>query len=186
MKMPMTLRDMKPSKTGRCDALQIDPTISYYSPSRLLSHRLALPNVPRRSYKLLFSDLRKKIKDELRSLNLYFDRAAVFGRPSGTRPHVVPKPAINRWATLICPSGTGPSGLGTKCLGKRPSKEPSRRVRYDRAQLIPELFRIVCAPFLKEGLILFLKDFLTLIIESVNRCALLESHLTDGTSRPSQ
>jgi hypothetical protein len=24
------------------------------------------------------------------------------------------------------------------CLGKRPSKEPSRRVRYDRAQLIPE------------------------------------------------
>src|ERR1700692_2885400 len=23
-----------------------------------------------------------------------------------------------------------------KCLGKRPSKEPSRRVRYDRAQLV--------------------------------------------------
>jgi Transposase IS200 like len=34
------------------------------------------------------------------------DRAAVFGRPSGTRPHVVPNPAINRRATIICPSGT--------------------------------------------------------------------------------
>jgi hypothetical protein len=41
------------------------------------------------------------------------DRAAVFGRPSGTRPHVLPNPAINRRATLICPSGTG-----TKCLGR--------------------------------------------------------------------
>jgi hypothetical protein len=31
--------------------------------------------------------------------------------------------------------------------GKRPSKEPSRRVRYDRAQLIPEVFfRRRCAP----------------------------------------
>jgi hypothetical protein len=29
-----------------------------------------------------------------------------------------------------------PNSSGTKCLGKRPSKEPSRRVRYDRAQLI--------------------------------------------------
>jgi hypothetical protein len=34
------------------------------------------------------------------------DRAAVFGRPSGTRPRVVPIPAINRRATLTCPSGT--------------------------------------------------------------------------------
>ena len=42
--------------------------------------------------------------------------------------------------------------LGTKCLGKRPSKEPSRRVRYDRAQLIPEVFLVeMCAVFLKEG-----------------------------------
>ena len=44
------------------------------------------------------------------------------------------------------------SALGTKCLGKRPSKEPSRRVRYDRAQLIPQVFLIeMCAVFLKEG-----------------------------------
>ena len=36
--------------------------------------------------------------------------------------------------------------------GKRPSKEPSRRVRYDRAQLIPEVFLVeLCAVFLKEG-----------------------------------
>src|SRR5271165_4903829 len=35
---------------------------------------------------------------------------------------------------------------GTKCLGKRPSKEPSRRVRYDRAQLVPEVFLVeMCA-----------------------------------------
>jgi hypothetical protein len=26
--------------------------------------------------------------------------------------------------------------------GKRPSKEPSRRVRYDRAQLIPQVFLV--------------------------------------------
>ena len=32
------------------------------------------------------------------------------------------------------------------------SKEPSRRVRYDRAQLIPEVFLVeMCAVFLKEG-----------------------------------
>ena len=37
---------------------------------------------------------------------------------------------------------------GTKCLGKRPAKEPSRRVRYDRAQLIPEVFLVdMCAVF---------------------------------------
>jgi hypothetical protein len=29
---------------------------------------------------------------------------------------------------------------GTQCLGKRPPREPSRRVRYDRAQLIPDVF----------------------------------------------
>src|SRR5271166_328592 len=38
------------------------------------------------------------------------------------------------------PSSKCPNSSGTKCLGKRPSKEPSRRVRYDRAQLIPEVF----------------------------------------------
>jgi hypothetical protein len=33
--------------------------------------------------------------------------------------------------------------------GKRPSKEPSRRVRYDRAQLIPQVFLVeMCAVFL--------------------------------------
>jgi hypothetical protein len=41
--------------------------------------------------------------------------------------------------------------LARSALGKRPSKEPSRRVRYDRAQLIPEVFLVeMCAVFLKE------------------------------------
>ncbi len=35
---------------------------------------------------------------------------------------------------------------GTKCL-KRPSKEPSRRVRYDRAQLIPQVFLVEMCTF---------------------------------------
>ena len=36
--------------------------------------------------------------------------------------------------------------------GKRAPKDPSRRVRYDRAQLIPEVFLVeMCAVFLKEG-----------------------------------
>ena len=60
----------------------------------------------------------------------------------------------------------GPSGHGTKCPGKRPSKEPSRRVRYDRAQLIPEVFLVeMCAVFLKEGF--RIRNFVTPIIESV-------------------
>ena len=42
--------------------------------------------------------------------------------------------------------------LARSAWGKRPSKEPSRRVRYDRAQLIPEVFLVeMCAVFLKEG-----------------------------------
>jgi hypothetical protein len=37
-------------------------------------------------------------------------------------------------------------------LPYRPSKEPSRRVRYDRAQLIPEVFFVeMCTVFLKES-----------------------------------
>src|ERR1700722_5236689 len=32
------------------------------------------------------------------------------------------------------PEGRHRSWPGTKCLGKRPSKEPSRRVRYDRVR----------------------------------------------------
>jgi hypothetical protein len=36
--------------------------------------------------------------------------------------------------------------------GKDPSKEPSRRVRYDRVQLIPQVFLIeICVVFLWEG-----------------------------------
>ena len=35
---------------------------------------------------------------------------------------------------------------------KRTSKEPSRRARYDRARLIPDVFLVeMCAVFLKEG-----------------------------------
>ena len=35
---------------------------------------------------------------------------------------------------------------------ERASKEPSRRVRYDRARLIPDVFLVeMCAVFLKEG-----------------------------------
>ena len=37
------------------------------------------------------------------------------------------------------PEGRTDRSLARSALEKRPSKEPSRRVRYDRAQLIPEL-----------------------------------------------
>jgi hypothetical protein len=40
------------------------------------------------------------------------------------------------------PEGQHRSKPGTKCLEKGPSKEPFRRVRYDRALLIPEVFLI--------------------------------------------
>ena len=56
--------------------------------------------------------------------------------------------------------------LARSAWGKRPSKEPSRRVRYDRAQLIPEVFLVeMCAVFLKEGF--RIRNFVTPIIESV-------------------
>src|ERR1700692_2591247 len=35
------------------------------------------------------------------------------------------------------------SWSGTKCLGKRPSEAPSRRVRNDRVQLIREVFLVM-------------------------------------------
>jgi hypothetical protein len=60
---------------------------------------------------------------------------------------------INPGFTRVNPglSSLAPSGHVTKCLGMRPSKEPPRRVRYDRAQLIPEVFLVeMCAVFLKE------------------------------------
>jgi hypothetical protein len=47
-----------------------------------------------------------------------------------------------------CPGGTRRSQPGMKCLGTAvPSKEPSRRVRYDEAQLTPEVFSSKCAPY---------------------------------------
>jgi hypothetical protein len=48
-----------------------------------------------------------------------------------------------------CPGGTTPIVAWHEVPGKTPSKEPSRRVRYDRAQLVPEVFLVVmCALFL--------------------------------------
>ena len=36
--------------------------------------------------------------------------------------------------------------------GKRPSKEPSRRVRYDRAPLMPQVFVVeMCAVFFRKA-----------------------------------
>jgi hypothetical protein len=45
--------------------------------------------------------------------------------------------------------GRKPQLSGTKCLGKRSSKEPSRRVRYDRGATDPQVFLVeMCAVFL--------------------------------------
>jgi hypothetical protein len=56
--------------------------------------------------------------------------------------------------------------------GNASSKGPSRRVRYDRAQLIPEVFlHKICAVFLKE----------LLLFQSSNRCA--HFHESDRTLR---
>ena len=64
------------------------------------------------------------------------------------------------------PEGRCDRSLARSAWGKRPSKEPSRRVRYDRAQLIPEVFLVqMCAVFLKEGF--RIRNFATPIIESV-------------------
>jgi hypothetical protein len=66
---------------------------------------------------------------------------------------------------------------GTKCLAKRPSKEPSRRVRYDRAQRNPEVFLVdLCA---RVSVSVFL--FETSSLQSSNRCAYL--HESDRTLR---
>src|SRR5271165_2338 len=81
-------------------------------------------------------------------------------RPASLRkPQPISKKILNKVildAVAKClqarPVGTTPIVAWHEVLGKRPSKEPSRRVRYDRAQLIPEVFLVeMCAVFLKEG-----------------------------------
>src|SRR5208337_3481624 len=53
----------------------------------------------------------------------------------------------------------------------RPSKEPCRRVRYDRSQLIPEVFLVeMCAVFLKEGLNTLLERFVFDDVRAAARC----------------
>jgi hypothetical protein len=55
-----------------------------------------------------------------------------------------------------------------------PSKDPSRRVRYDRAPRIPEIFLVeMCAVFLTKGEILFLKG----------SCPMMFELLLDGMDR---
>src|SRR5580700_10140581 len=50
-------------------------------------------------------------------------------------------------------------------------KEPSRRVRYDRAQLIPEVFLVeMCAVFLKGRLNTLLERFVSDDVRAAARC----------------
>ena len=56
--------------------------------------------------------------------------------------------------------------------GKRPSKEPSRRVRYDRAQLIPQVFSSKCVDsFRIISILLSDTAFEISSLQSSNRCA---------------
>jgi hypothetical protein len=60
--------------------------------------------------------------------------------------HIGPKPKGPR------PVGTTPIVAWHEVPGKASLEKPSRRVRYDRARLIPDLFLVeMCAVFLKEG-----------------------------------
>jgi NAD(P)-dependent dehydrogenase (short-subunit alcohol dehydrogenase family) len=64
------------------------------------------------------------------------------------------------WATgfrgmAFVPEGQHDRSQARSAWVSVPPKEPSRRVRYDRAQLIPEVFLVGrCAVFLKEGYLL--------------------------------
>src|ERR1700731_2803338 len=63
-----------------------------------------------------------------------------------------------------------------KCLGKCPSKEPSRRVRYDRAQLIQRYFSSTCAPCFSFSF--RIRNFVTPIVESVRTPARITPYPT--------
>src|SRR5208283_3270245 len=85
--------------------------------------------------------------------------------------------AVSSWRDAVakCPQarpvGTTPIVAWHEVPGKRPSKEPSRRVRYDRAQLIPEVFLVeMCAVFLKEGLNTLLVSFVSDEVRAAARC----------------
>jgi hypothetical protein len=52
----------------------------------------------------------------------------------------------------ICQSGSEGGAKPTLSLPLSSLEKPSRRVRYDRARLIPDVFLVeMCAVFLKEG-----------------------------------
>ena len=53
---------------------------------------------------------------------------------------------------IFVPEGQADRSQARSAWEKRPSKEPSRRVRYDRVQLIPQVFLgEMCVVFLEEG-----------------------------------
>jgi hypothetical protein len=70
----------------------------------------------------------------------------------GTQPGVERREVREDLGRLIVPEGRSDRSLARSAWGKGPSKEPSRRVRYDRAQRIPDIFLVgMCARFLTEG-----------------------------------
>jgi hypothetical protein len=69
-----------------------------------------------------------------------------------TQPGVERREVREDLGRLIVPEGRSDRSLARSAWGKGPSKEPSRRVRYDRAQRIPDIFLVgMCAGFLTEG-----------------------------------
>src|SRR5215471_12644302 len=64
------------------------------------------------------------------------------------------------------PQGRTDRSLARSAWESVPKKKPSRRVRYDRAHLIPEVFFVqMCAVFLEEGQSLFLKGSCPMMFE---------------------
>jgi hypothetical protein len=75
----------------------------------MLLKRLAISKI---RYSIIGSSVQEEYVSFLKKHGISFqkrylgiDRAAVFGRRSGTEASVVPDPAINRRATVICPFG---------------------------------------------------------------------------------
>jgi hypothetical protein len=76
-----------------------------------------------------------------------YDRCCPYGTRLQTFGNSIQlKPVAN------VPEGRCDRSLARSAWDSATPKEPSRRVRYDRAQLIPEVFLVkMCAVFLKEG-----------------------------------